>query len=137
MVCLVAGNERSHHPTRGYMTFSEAILKTGVFLSLHPFIDQVLDHFDIVPFQLPPNSRHLIVVFYITFSEFYGVAPLIVHFVFIYRLKAFAKHVGFWYLIGQEDAAGITRLPSNTGPWKNNFFFYPSKRYGEFRAGYK
>ena len=116
------------------MTFSEVILKTGVFLPLYPFIDQVLDYFDIVPFQLPPNFYHLIVAFYIAFLEFCGVAPSAVHFAFIYRLKALAKYARFWYLIGRGDTIGITRLPSNTGPWKNNFFFYPSKHYGEFRA---
>ena len=108
------------------MTFSEAILKTVVFLPLHPFIIQVFDYFDIVPFQLPLNSHRLIVAFYIVFSEFYDVALSVVHFAFIYRLKALAKHAGFWYLTGRGDVAGITGLPSNTGLWKYNFFFYSS-----------
>ena len=75
-----AGNERLHLPPRDYMTFSEAILKTGVFLPLHPFIAQVLDYFDIVLFQLLRTSHHLIVAFYIVCSEFCGVAPSVVHF---------------------------------------------------------
>ena len=129
-----AGNERPHHPPRGYMTFSEMILKMEVFLPLHPFIVQVLNYFVIVPFQLPPNSHHLIVSFYIIFSEYCGVVPSIVHFAFIYGLKALAKHGGFWYLTGRGDFAGIVGLPSNTGPWKYNFFFYPLECYGEFRA---
>ena len=104
------------------MTFSEAILETGVFLPLHPFVVQVLDYFDIAPFQLPLNSHCLIVVFYIVFSEHYGVAPSVVHFVFVYELKAIAKHIGFWYLTSQDDSAGIAGLPSNTGLWKYNFF---------------
>ena len=33
------------------------------------------------------------------------------------------KHAGFWYLTGQEAAAGILGLPSNVGQWKNDFFF--------------
>ena len=82
------------------MTFSEAILKMGVFLPFHPSIAQVVDYFDIVPFQLPPNSHHLIVAFYIVFSEFYGVMPLVVHFTFIYWFKALAKYARFWYLTG-------------------------------------
>ena len=48
-----------------------------------------------------------------------------------------AKYAGFWYLTGQGDTAGIIRLPSNTGLWKYNFFFYPSKRYGEFKVSCK
>ena len=98
------------------MTFSEAILKTGVYLLLHRFIVQVLNYFDIVPFQLPPNSHHLIMAFYIVFSEYYGVAPSVVHFVYIFRLKALAKHVGFWYLTGWGNFAGIAGLHSNSGP---------------------
>ena len=34
-----AGNERPHLPPHGYMTFSEASLKAGVFLPFYPFID--------------------------------------------------------------------------------------------------
>ena len=93
-----AGNEGPHLPPHGYMTFSETILKTGVFLSLHLFVVQVLDYLDIFPFQLPPNSHRLIVAFYIVFSEYCGVVPSVVYFVYIYGLNALAKHAGFWYL---------------------------------------
>ena len=62
-----AGNKGPHFPPHGYVTFSEVILKTGVYLSLHPFIVQVLDFFDIICFQLPSNSHRLIVAFYIVF----------------------------------------------------------------------
>ena len=116
------------------MTFSEAILKMGVYLLLHPFVVKVLNYFDIVPFQRPPNSRRLIMVFYIVFSEYWVVAPSVVHFALIYRLKALAKHTIFWYLTGRGYSAGITGLPSNSGPWNYNFFVYPSKRHGEFKA---
>ena len=66
------------------MTFSETILKTGVYLPLHPFVAQVRDYFDIIPFQLPPNSHHLIVAFYVVFLEYCGVAPSMAHFAYIY-----------------------------------------------------
>ena len=122
--CSAVRNERPHSLPRGYMTFSKAILKTWVFLSLHPFIvlslhpfiAQVLDYFDIVPFQLPSNSHLLIVTFYFVFSKYYGVAPSVVHFAYIYGLKALAKHVGFWYLTYRGDSMGIAGLPSNSGP---------------------
>ena len=82
------------------MTFSETILKMRVFIPLHPFIVQVLDYFDIVPFQLPPNSHRLIVTFYIAFSEYCGVTSSVVYFAYIYEIKALAKHMRFWYLTG-------------------------------------
>ena len=74
------------------MAINEAILKIGVFLPVHFFIDQVLEFFDIVPFQLFLNSYRLIVVFYIAFSELCETALLVGHFTFIFRLKALAKH---------------------------------------------
>ena len=137
MARWAARNERPHIPPRGYMTSSEAILKMRVYLLLHFFVAQVLDYFDIVPFQLPLNSHRLIVAFYIVFSEYCGVVPLVVHFAYIFRVKALAKHMGFWYLTGWGDSAGIVGLPSNSGRWKYNFFFYPSERYREFKTGYK
>ena len=130
-------DERPHLPPPSYMAISEAILKTKVFLPLHFFIDQVLKFFDIVPFQLSPNSYRLIVAFYIALSELCKTAPSIRHFAFIFGHKALAKHVRFWYLIGRGDATGIIGLPNNVGQWKTDFFFYPSNRFGKFRVGYK
>ena len=60
-------NKRQHLPPVGFMAFSEAILKAGVFLPLHPFIYQVFQFFDMVPFQLTPNSFRIIIVFFIAF----------------------------------------------------------------------
>ena len=131
------GDERMHLPPPGYMAISEVILKTGVFLPFHPFIEQVLNFFDIVSFQLSLNSHRLIVAFYIAFSELSKTAPTVGHFAFILGLKVLAKHLGFWYLTGQGVATGILRLPNNVGQWKNDFFFYPSNNFGRFRVGYK
>ena len=77
------------------MAISEAILKTGVFLPLHPFIDQVLEFVDIVSFQLSLNSYSLIVAFYIAFSKLCKTIPIVRHFAFIFRLKALASILGF------------------------------------------
>ena len=128
--------EKLHLPPLGYMAINKAILKTGVFLPFYPFIEQVLEFFDIVPFQLSPNSYRLIVAFYIAFLELCQTAPTVGHFAFIFGLKALAKHFGFWYQTGGA-AAGILRLPSNMGQWKNDYFFYPSNHFGRFRVSYK
>ena len=90
-------------------------MKTGVFLPFHHFIEQVLEFFDIVPFQLSPNSYRLIVAFYIAFSELCKTTPIIGHFAFIFEVKALAKHPGFWYLTGREASEGILGLPINAG----------------------
>ena len=119
------------------MALSEAILKAGVFLPLHPFIDQVLQFFDIIPFQLTLNSYCIIATFFITFLEACGVEPSIGHFDYVFGIKAFAKNAGFWYLTSHGDVVGIGGLPNNMGQWKNDFFFYPSAPSGEFRIGRK
>ena len=130
-------DERPHLPPVGFMAISEAILKVGVFLPLHPFIDQVLKLFDIAPFQLTSNSYRIMVSFFITFSEAYRVEPSLGHFAYIFGIKTVAKYAGFLYLIGHGDAAGIGGLPSNVGQWKNDFFFYQSAHSREFRIGHK
>ena len=79
----------------GFMAISKAILKVGVFLPLHPFIDQVLQFFDIVLFQLTLNSYHIIVAFFIAFSEVCGVEPSLEHFAYIFGIKVVAKHTRF------------------------------------------
>ena len=76
------------------MAFSEAILKAGVFLPLYPFINEVLWFFDVVPFQLTPNSYRIIVTFYIAFTEA-GFEPSISHFAYMFGIKAVVKHAGF------------------------------------------
>ena len=77
------------------------------------------------------------VAFFISFSMACGVEPSLGHFAYIFGIKVMAKHVGFWYLTGRGDATRIGGLPNNVGQWKNDFFFYPFARSGEFRIGHK
>ena len=130
-------NEIPRLPLVSFMAIREAILKAGVFLPLHPFIDQVLQFFEIMHFQLTLNSYRINVAFYIVFSKACGVEPSLRHFAHIFGIKVVAKHAGFWYLTNCGDAAGIGGLPSNVDQWKNNFFFYPSAHSREFRIGRK
>ena len=122
--CWATRDERPHLPPPGYMAISEGILKTRVFSPLHSFIDQVLECFDIVLFQLSPNSYHLIMAFYIAFSELCKTASSVRHVIFIFRLKALAKHPGFWYLTGRGYAARILGLRSNVGQVAMIFFSF-------------
>ena len=92
LACWPKSDERLHLPPLGFMAISEVILKARFFLPLHPFIDQVLQFFDIVPFQLTLNSYCIIVAFFVAFSEACGVEPLLGHFAYIFRIKVIAKH---------------------------------------------
>ena len=73
LACWPKLDEIPHLPLVGFMAISEVILKAGVFLPLHLFTDQVLQFFDIVPFQLTLNFYRIIVAFYMIFSEACGV----------------------------------------------------------------
>ena len=86
-------DERSHLPPVSFMAISEEILKAGLFLFLHLFVDQVFQFIDIVPFQLTPNSYRIIVAFFITFSEACGVEPSIWHFAYVFKIKVVVKNV--------------------------------------------
>ena len=48
-------NEIPHLPHAGYMAFSEAILKAGLSLPVHPLVDDVLQFFDVVPVPAHPE----------------------------------------------------------------------------------
>ena len=87
-------DERLDLPSMDFMAISKAILKARVFLPLHSFIDQVLQFFDIVLFQLTPNSYHIMMAFFITFSEARMVEPSLGHFAYIFGIKVVVKACG-------------------------------------------
>ena len=77
------------------MAFSEAILKSRISFPLHLFIDEVLQFFDMVSFQLTPNFYRIIVTFYIAFMEVCRFELSVGHFTYVFGNKAVAKHAGF------------------------------------------
>ena len=42
--------DRSHLPPFGYVAFSEVIMKVGASFPFYPFIDDVLQFFNVAPF---------------------------------------------------------------------------------------
>ena len=124
------GDEKLHLPHSGYMAISKAILKTRVFLPLHSFIDQVLEFFNIV--LLLPNCGFLHCLLGAMRDCAIGWA-----FCLYFRAQGSGEAPQVLNLTGQGDATGIIGLPNNVGQWKNDFFFYPSNRFGKFRVGCK
>ena len=113
IACWPSLNDRPHLPPTGYMAFSEVILKAGDSFPLHPFVDDILQFFNVVLFQLTLNSYRIIVTFYIAFSEACEFEPSVSHFAYVFGIKARSKHAGFWYTTGQGDFIGIGGIPSN------------------------
>ena len=60
---------RPHTPPRGTASFSEAVLRCGVHLPLHPYIKSIVDYYGIVPYQLTPNTYKYIVGLYILYHK--------------------------------------------------------------------
>ena len=74
------------------------------------------------------------VAFYIAFMEADVGKPSVVEFTYIYCIKALAKNEGFWYTNKRgPDVEGVWGLREITRNYKNIFFFYPSKCFGDFR----
>ena len=126
-------NKKLHLPFVNYMVFSKVILKAGVSLPLHPFIDDILQFFTVVPFHLTLNTYCIIVTFYVAFTETRGFEPSVGHFAYMIKIKAFMSDLGIWDMTGRDDITGIGGIPSDIGQWKNDFFFYPYAWSGEFR----
>ena len=118
------------------VTFSEVIIRGGASIPRHPFLVEVFDYFNIVPFQFTPNSISTIVAYYIVFIEANIGEPLVVEFVYIYCIKALARNKVFWYTSKRDpDVKGVWGVHDNIGNYKDRYFFYPSDRPGEFRVG--
>ena len=69
IILKLGPTDRSHIPPPCMFTFSEAIIRRGASLPLHPFIVEVLDYFNVAPFLFTPNSICTMVAFYIAFME--------------------------------------------------------------------
>ena len=77
------------------VTFSEEIIRGGAFVSLHPFIVEVLDYFNVVPFKFTLNSIRTMVAFYIAFMEADTGESSAVEFAYVCCIKALARNERF------------------------------------------
>ena len=101
-------DERPHLPPPGMMAFSEVIMRGRGSLPLPSFIIGVFKYFNVTPFQFTTNFFHTMVVFYIAFMEVGIGGPSVVEFTYVYRIKALARNVGFWYTTKRgPDVDGI------------------------------
>ena len=91
-ILQLSPNDRQHNPLPRMVAFFEAIIQGGVSIPLHPFLVEVLDYFNLVPFQFTPNSIGTMVAFYIAFMEVDIGEPFVVEFTYIYCIKALTKN---------------------------------------------
>ena len=60
-VCLPHGKERACHFLPREVCFYEAAFLCGLRFPIHPFIMELLSHFNIAPKQLMPNSWRIVI----------------------------------------------------------------------------
>ena len=129
-------NDRLHIPPPRMAAFSEAIIQGGASHSLHPFIFEVLDYFNIAPFQFTSNSINTMVAFYITFIEADIGEPLVVEFAYVHCIKALARNKGFWHTNKWGlDVERVQGTHNNIDNYKDRYFFYPSDRPWKIQGG--
>ncbi|PON71699.1 hypothetical protein PanWU01x14_071540 [Parasponia andersonii] len=126
---------RPHTPPRGLASFSEAVLKCGVHLPLHPYIQSVIDYYGVVPFQLTPNTYRYIVGLYILYHKLGLETPSPEEFAWFYQVKSNPSDFGFFYASKWSNQAikTIYGVRNNMGKWKNPFFHFEYAANGFFQ----
>ena len=96
----------------------------GLRFPVHPFIMELLGHFDIVPGQLMPNSWRIVVsCMEIWLAATKGDMIKVDELVYLYHLKK-SKEDRYYELVHWERKTRIIRdLPLSFRYWKSRFFF--------------
>ena len=116
--------EQACHFSLGEVCFYEAAFLFRLRFPVHPFIMELLSHFNISPEQLMPNSwRIMISCMEIWLATTNGDMVKVNEFTYLYRLKE-SKKYGYYELVPWMREARIVRdLSSSFKYWKSRFFF--------------
>ena len=123
-ISLPRQEERAYHFLLKEVCFYEAAFQSGLRFPIHPFIMELLNHFNITPRQLMPNSwRILVSCMEIWLASTEGDMIRVDEFAYLYCLKE-SKEYGYYELVPWDRKARIvTNLPSSFKYWKSPFFF--------------
>ena len=106
----------------GIVCFFEVAFDNGLRFPLHPFIKEVLQHFNICPSQLTPNGWGILVGLLAFFRDKGFGVPNVALLLHLFNPTATAE--GFIYFPRHPDAPlVISDLPSSHGSWKGRYFF--------------
>ena len=108
--------------------FFEVAFDNGLRFPLHPFIKGVLQHFNVCPSQLSPNSWGILVGLLVFFRDRgLGVSSLAV---FLYLFGAKETAEGFLYFSRRSGAhLVISDLSSSHRLWKERYFFISGRNW--------
>ena len=60
---------RAHNPPSSHVTVSETFLKFDVRFPLHPYFVRILNHYNLIVFQLSPNGWAQMIGLFVLFIE--------------------------------------------------------------------
>ena len=84
---------------------------------------ELLNHFNIAPGQLMPNSWRIIVSCMEIWLESIEGDMIRVEFAYLYRLKESKEYKYYKFVPWDRKARIVTDLPSSFRYWKSQFFF--------------
>ena len=123
-VHLPQKEERACHFLPREVCFYEAIFQCGFRFLVHPFIMELLSHFNITLGQLMPNSWRIVIScmeIWLAVTE--GDMIKVDEFTYLYRLKD-SREYRYYELVPQvKKARVVTNLPSSFRYWIFRFFF--------------
>ena len=106
----------------GMVCFFEVAFNNGLRFPLHPFIKEVLQHFNICPSQLAPNGWGILVGLLVFFKDRgFGVPNVAL---FLHLFSPMVTTEGFIYFSRRSGSPlVISDLPSSHRSWKGRYFF--------------
>lgn len=107
---------------------SDAIMRCGVALSLHPYFIRIYEYYNLTPFQFVPNAYKYIVGMYIIYHKLGFGEPTPEEFTWFYQLKVYSDERYFytskWPI---RSLNGICKIHDNMDPFKRKFFWIDGK----------
>ena len=108
--------------------FFEAAFENDLRFPLHPFIKNVLQHFNVCPSQLSPNFWGVLVCLLVFFRDKGLGVPSIALLLDFFSVKEASE--GFLYISKQTTARPIiSDLPSSHKHWKERYFFVKGRHW--------
>ena len=106
----------------GMVCFFEVTFDNGLRFPLHPFMKGVLQHFNICPSQLAPNSWGILVGL-LTFFRYRGLGvPSVALLLHLFSPKESTE--GFLYFSRRTGTPLVmSELPSSHRSWKRRYFY--------------
>ena len=106
----------------GMVCFFEVAFDNGLRFPLHPFIKEVLQHFNICSSQLAPNGWGILVGLLVVFRDKGLGIPNVALLLHLFHPKETTE--GFLYFSRRSGAPlVISDLPSSHRSWKGRYFF--------------